>query len=106
MPIENERKFVLDEDGRLESRLAQAPGVTRSRLNQAYLDSPGVRIRSIEANGKLRHIFSFKRPVDGQMVEIETEIVSTEAIFMPPRPWRAPRRAVARRGPDRPAAWR
>ena len=67
MPIENERKFVLNEDGQLEPRLAQAPGVTRSRLAQAYLDSPGVRIRSIETAGKLRHVFSFKRPVDGQM---------------------------------------
>ena len=74
MPIENERKFVLNEDGRLEPGLARTPGVTRSRLNQAYLDSAGVRIRSIESAGRLRHIFSFKRPVDGQMVEIETEI--------------------------------
>jgi CYTH domain-containing protein len=74
MPIENERKFVLNEDGQLEPRLAQAPGVTKSRLNQAYLDSAGVRIRSIETAGKLSHVFSFKRPVDGQMVEIETEI--------------------------------
>src|SRR5258708_10622400 len=74
MPIENERKFVLNEDGQLEPRLAQAPGVTRSRLSQAYLDSAGVRIRSIETAGKLRHVFSFKRPVDGQMVEIETDV--------------------------------
>ena len=74
MPIENERKFVLNEDGQLEPRLAQAPGVTRSRLAQAYLDSAGVRIRSIETAGKLRYVFSFKRPVEGQMVEIETGI--------------------------------
>jgi CYTH domain-containing protein len=74
MPIENERKFVLNEDGQLEPRLAQAPGVTKSRLTQAYLDSAGVRIRSIETAGRLRHVFSFKRPVDGQMVEIETDI--------------------------------
>jgi CYTH domain-containing protein len=78
MPIENERKFVLDEDGRLEPRLAQTPGVTRSCLTQAYLDSPGVRIRSIESAGTTRHIFGFKRPVDGQMVEIETEIDATD----------------------------
>src|SRR5437879_9121737 len=74
MPIENERKFVLNEDGQLEFRLSQAPGVTKSRLTQAYLDSAGVRIRSIDSAGKLRHVFSFKRPVDGQMVEIETDI--------------------------------
>jgi CYTH domain-containing protein len=74
MPIENERKFVLNEDGQLEPRLAQAPGVTKSRLTQAYLDSAGVRIRSIETAGKLRYVFGFKRPVDGQMVEIETNV--------------------------------
>ncbi len=78
MPIENERKFVLDEDGRLEARLAQARDVTRSRLTQAYLDSPGVRIRAIETAGQTHHIFSFKRPVEGQMVEIETEIDATD----------------------------
>jgi CYTH domain-containing protein len=78
MPIENERKFVLNEDGQLEPRLAQVPGVTKSRLIQAYLDAPGVRIRSIETAGKLRHVFSFKRPVDGQMVEIETGIDETD----------------------------
>jgi CYTH domain-containing protein len=74
MPIENERKFVLDEDGGLEARLAQAPGVARSRLTQAYLDSPGVRIRSIETGSRIRYVFTFKRPVDGGMVEIETDI--------------------------------
>ena len=74
MPIENERKFVLDEDGRLEPQLAQAPGVTTSRLSQAYLDSPGVRVRSIATAGRVRYVFGFKRTVDGQMVEIETEI--------------------------------
>jgi len=79
MPIENERKFVLDEDGGLETRLAQAPGVVRSSLTQAYLDSPGARIRSIESGGRTRYVFTFKRPVDGQLVEIETDI--SEADF-------------------------
>ena len=74
MPIENERKFVLDEDGRLEPLLARTPGVACSRLTQAYLDSAGVRIRSIQTAGRLRYVFSFKRPVEGQMVEIETDI--------------------------------
>jgi CYTH domain-containing protein len=74
MPIENERKFVLDEDGRLEPTLAEAPGVTKSRLAQGYLDSPGVRIRSIETAGQLRHVLTFKQLVDGRMVEIEAAI--------------------------------
>ncbi len=74
MPTENERKFVLRNDRELELRLAQAPGVTRSLIVQAYLDSLGVRIRAIEAAGEVQRIFTFKRPVDGQVVEIETEL--------------------------------
>jgi|SRR3954451_1157046 CYTH domain-containing protein len=74
MPIENERKFVLEDDGALERSLANRPGVTSSYLRQAYLDASGLRIRSIASKGRTRHIFSFKRPVDDQMVEIETEI--------------------------------
>jgi CYTH domain-containing protein len=74
MPIENERKFVLSDDGRLERELAATPGVTRSLLRQTYLDAQGVRLRSIERGGDVRHIFTFKRSVDGEMVEIETDI--------------------------------
>ena len=71
MPIENERKFVLENDGRLEPLLGQAPGVVRSILVQAYLDAPGLRLRGIETDGKLRHIFGYKREVAGNVVEIE-----------------------------------
>jgi CYTH domain-containing protein len=78
MPIENERKFVLDQDPALERRLAATPGVTRSYLRQAYLDAPGLRIRVIESAGTVRHIFSYKRSVDDQMVEIETEIAAID----------------------------
>ena len=74
MPIENERKFVLRNDRELEKLLAQAPGVTRSLIVQAYLDTPGVRIRAIESAGEVRRIFTFKRPVDGSAVEIESEL--------------------------------
>lgn len=74
MPIENERKFVLRNDGALEARLAKSTGVTRSYLRQAYLDSSGVRIRSIESDGATSHVFTFKREIDGQVVEIETAI--------------------------------
>jgi CYTH domain-containing protein len=58
----------------LEDRLAARPGVTRSYLRQAYLDTSGLRIRSIRSADRVQHIFSYKRPVDDQMVEIETEI--------------------------------
>jgi len=74
MPIENERKFVLRDDADLEARLARAAGVTRSFLRQAYLDVSGMRIRSMETDGTTRHVFTYKRLVDGQVVEIETEI--------------------------------
>ena len=74
MPIENERKFVLNDDGRLEAQIGAAPGVERSLLQQAYLDSAGVRIRSSEGTDGTRHVFTYKCTVDGQVVEIETAI--------------------------------
>ena len=74
MPIENERKFVLKDDAALEARLAHEPGVTRSFLRQAYLDVSGMRIRSVEADGTIRHVFTYKRLIDGQVVEIEADI--------------------------------
>lgn len=74
MPTENERKFVLKNDSELERRLAQAPGIVRSLIVQAYLDSPGVRIRALEIGGEISRIFTFKRPVGDQVVEIETEL--------------------------------
>jgi CYTH domain-containing protein len=74
MPIENERKFVLTDDGALEARIGAAPNVERSLLRQAYLDSAGVRIRAIDAADGTRHVFTYKCTVDGQVVEIETSI--------------------------------
>ncbi len=76
MPVENERKFVLhDPRGGLESVLAGArPPVRRTAIRQAYLDTAGLRIRRFERDGAVSHIFSYKRPVDGVMVEIEREI--------------------------------
>src|SRR5262245_17732942 len=78
MPIENERKFVLKDEKELEAELAQAAGVKRSLLRQAYLDASGVRIRAIERDGDKRHVFTFKRAIDGQVVEIETDISAVD----------------------------
>lgn len=79
MPIENERKFVLDDlSGALEGRLAARPGVRRLALRQAYLDASGLRIREIDENGQKKYVFTYKRPVDDQMVEIETEIAAID----------------------------
>ncbi|WP_421998723.1 hypothetical protein [Reyranella sp.] len=74
MPIENERKFVLKDEAALEATLAARPDVTRSLLRQAHLDVSGMRIRSVESGGALHHLFTYKRPIDGQVLEIETEI--------------------------------
>lgn len=79
MPIENERKFVLKDDGDLERRLVERPGVTKSFLRQAYLDVSGMRIRSVLTSGsEMHHMFTYKRPIDGQVVEIETEISAVD----------------------------
>lgn len=76
MPVENERKFVLhDPHGALEQALANTrTGVSRKAIRQAYLDTVGLRIRRFDQGGTISHIFSYKRPVDGVMVEIEQEI--------------------------------
>ena len=75
MPIENERKYVLENASEgLEARLTATPGVARTYLRQAYLEAPGLRIRAIEEPGRTRYIFGYKRTVEDQMVEIETEI--------------------------------
>ena len=76
MPIENERKFVLDDPrGELERSLASAsPPIRRADVRQAYLDTVGLRIRRFDRDGSVSHIFSYKRPVGGAMVEVETAI--------------------------------
>jgi CYTH domain-containing protein len=80
VPIENERKLVLrDPDGALERALAGAcPPWTRYDIRQAYLDAPGLRIRRFETAQGAQHIFSFKRPVGAEMVEIETPISAVD----------------------------
>lgn len=91
MPIENERKFVLsDLSGALEARIGARPGVKRTYLRQAYLDASGLRIRSIESADSTRHIFSYKRLVDDQVVEIETDISSADFA----RLWKTRREAL------------
>lgn len=79
MPIENERKFVLNERATgLEAELGALPGVSRHLLRQAYLDAPGLRIRSLEGEDRTEHIFTYKRTIDGQVVEIETGLSAVD----------------------------
>jgi len=79
MPIENERKFVLNEQAAdLEAELGALPGVSRHLLRQAYLDAPGLRIRSLEGDVGTTHVFTYKRTIDGQVVEIETGLSAAD----------------------------
>ncbi|SJZ49027.1 CYTH domain-containing protein [Enhydrobacter aerosaccus] len=78
MPIENERKFVLETENELENLLSRTPGVTRSIIRQAYLDVTGLRVRSIVAGSGTQFIFTYKRTVRGRVVEIETEILEDD----------------------------
>ena len=79
MPIENERKFVLNERAtELEAELGRRPGVARHLLRQAYLDAPGLRIRSLEGDGRTNHVFTYKRTIEGQVVEIETGLSAVD----------------------------
>ena len=77
MPIENETKYVLDDaGGELERSLSDA--CTRMlRIRQGYL-GPGVRIRETRRIGRGRqaptHSFTYKRTVDGDVIEVETRI--------------------------------
>ncbi|MBL8675127.1 MAG: hypothetical protein JNL07_09590 [Rhodospirillales bacterium] len=76
MPVENEIKYALrDPDGALERALAaMGPPVTRNAVRQAYLDAPGLRIRRFEGERGVEHVFSFKRAIGGEMVEVETSM--------------------------------
>ncbi len=78
MPIENERKFVLRDADSLEASLAQTKGLSRNMLRQAYLDAPGLRIRSLEQDGRFEHQFTYKRTIEGQVVEIETGLSAVD----------------------------
>jgi CYTH domain-containing protein len=80
MPIENERKFVLrDADGALERALAAAcPPWTQFAIRQAYLDAPGLRIRRFTRGVDAKHIFSYKRLIGSEMVEIETAMSAAD----------------------------
>ncbi len=92
MPIENERKFVLrDPDGTLEATLAGMAGLRRFRIRQGYLDAPGLRIRAFEEAGQdVSYVFSYKRPVGDEVVEIETAMSGADF----ERLWRLRREAL------------
>lgn len=76
MPIENEYKWVLEpREPEVHDRLAApahvSPGFSIKFMRQGYL-TPETRIREFKEEGLTEYVFSFKRPVNGRMVEIET----------------------------------
>lgn len=75
MGIENERKFVLDvrtPEKFLNSLKHQ--GHTSRELRQGYLNDQ-TRIRQVTSAGEvLECLFTFKQPVNGKLVEVETAI--------------------------------
>lgn len=76
MPIENERKYVLngEDPSSFKALLTDKPGATSLELKQGYLDKAN-RIRSIvDPNGVTQYLFTYKTKVNGNQIEIENEI--------------------------------
>jgi CYTH domain-containing protein len=78
MPIENERKLILDPSGsqQLLSDLRKIPDVKFMDITQGYLSS-GARIRHIVFHGpptEDQYLFTFKVKVMGAVCEIECPI--------------------------------
>ncbi len=77
MPIENERKFVLDHANpqKFQNKLKALPGATSYEFQQGYLDGTA-RIRRIvdQATGETHNVFTYKTKVNKDLIEIETEI--------------------------------
>lgn len=76
MPVENEFNYVLhDADGGLRGRLDHVPGVRRFDMRQGYLDED-TRLRAFHDldTGEVSYVFSFKRKVGGESIEVEKDI--------------------------------
>lgn len=86
MPRENEVKYILDDArGDLEGHLAASPDWVAYDVLQAYLGK-GTRIRRFTplAGGAVEYVFSFKRRVDGEAVEIETPMAERDFLQLLP----------------------
>jgi len=80
MPIENERKYLLninsiDEISKISS--------TKLEIKQGYL-SKKARIRQIKSNYSetTLHYFTYKKLVDNNLIEIETEISTKDFLTL------------------------
>ena len=70
MPIENERKYLLDMSSIDE---ISTNSITKKQIKQGYL-SKSARIRSTNQDNVISYFFTFKKLVDKKLVEIETLI--------------------------------
>ena len=83
MPIENERKFLIDESGSSEQEFIGLSERTL-RIEQKYVSvakgfSTRIR-RAVEGDGGPDHTLTVKKNIGGQVIEIETAI--DEADFL------------------------
>lgn len=77
MPIENERKYVLEDSDHLgfKTSLLALPISKELKIRQGYLDSAN-RIREIvHTDGKpTEYLFTYKTKINGHQIEIENNI--------------------------------
>lgn len=73
MPVENERKYVLEPTypDKFFNAVQHITGAKAYEYKQGYL-SDSCRIRSIEPTGE--YLFTFKTKVNGELIEIENAI--------------------------------
>ena len=80
MPIENERKLVLDiknPEG-FKNLLESYQYSTTLEFKQGYVND-NTRIREVKENGVVKQlIFTFKKKINGQLIEIETPILQSD----------------------------
>lgn len=76
MPIENERKFILDikNPSSFKTTLANWPITNICEYRQGYLND-NTRIREISHQGEvIDALFTYKKKINGKLIEIETSI--------------------------------
>lgn len=80
MAVEVEFKYILAGAAKdVVAKLRSVPEISERQIQQGYL-TPEARIRSMAnvQSGVVEHVFTFKRRVDGDMVEIETLIEKSD----------------------------
>lgn len=76
MPIENERKIIILESEEVEQKFKESSQLAIP-IHQRYLVTEkgmSVRVRCSEMKGGPEYAFTFKKNINGEVVEIETKI--------------------------------